>query len=55
MSLRDVERAMCVMVWFYEHLDVLGPLMDGREETGEESDEDEDDDSEEEEDETLQV
>ena len=54
MSLRDVERAMCVMVWFYEHLDVLGPLMDGREETGEESDE-EDDDSDEKEDETLQV
>ena len=49
-----MERAMCVMVWFYEHLDVLGPLMDGRQETGEESDEDEDD-SDEEENETLQV
>ena len=28
MSLRDVERAMRVMVWFYNHRDVLNPLMD---------------------------
>ncbi|PFX17552.1 E3 ubiquitin-protein ligase RNF213, partial [Stylophora pistillata] len=27
-SLRDVERAMQVMVWFYEHMDTLGELMD---------------------------
>ncbi|XP_022801884.1 E3 ubiquitin-protein ligase rnf213-alpha-like, partial [Stylophora pistillata] len=27
-SLRDVERAMQVMVWFYEHMDTLGKLMD---------------------------
>ena len=28
MSLRDVERAMRVMVWFYNHRDALNPLMD---------------------------
>ena len=27
MSLRDVERAMQVMVWFYNHVDILGKLM----------------------------
>ena len=27
-SLRDVERAMQVMVWFYEHMDTLGESMD---------------------------
>ena len=27
MSLRDVERAMQVMVWFYKHVDILGRLM----------------------------
>ena len=26
-SLRDVERAMQVMVWFYKHVDTLGRLM----------------------------
>ena len=26
-SLRDVERAMQVMVWFYKHVDTLGGLM----------------------------
>ena len=28
MSLRDVERAMRVMVWFYNHRHALNPLMD---------------------------
>ncbi|XP_022783821.1 E3 ubiquitin-protein ligase rnf213-alpha-like [Stylophora pistillata] len=41
-SLRDVERAMNVMVWFYNHLDALNPLMD--DDTDEDSD-DYDDDS----------
>lgn len=27
MSLRDVERTMQVMVWFYKHVDILGRLM----------------------------
>ena len=27
MSLRDVERTMQVMVWFYQHVDTLGRLM----------------------------
>lgn len=27
MSLRDVERAMQVMVWFFKHVDTLGRLM----------------------------
>ena len=27
MSLRDVERAMQVMVWFYNRVDILGRLM----------------------------
>ena len=27
MSLRDVERAMQVMVWFYKRMDILGNLM----------------------------
>ena len=29
MSLRDVERAMQVMVWFYNSVDILGKLMTG--------------------------
>ena len=46
MSLRDVERAMQVMVWFYKHKDTLGRLMklvitEQRREEGEELDEDE--------------
>ena len=28
-SLRDVERAMQVMVWFYNRVDILGKLMAG--------------------------
>lgn len=36
-SLRDVERAMNVMVWFYNHREVLNPLMDDQ---GEETDSD---------------
>ena len=28
MSLRDVERAMQVMVWFYNHVSTLGRLME---------------------------
>ena len=40
MSLRDVERAMRVMVWFYNHRDALNPLMD--EELEEEDEESED-------------
>lgn len=30
-----MERAMSVMVWFYEHRGALGPLMDGCKETDE--------------------
>ena len=41
MSLRDVERAMNVMVWFYNHRDALNPLMD--DDTDEDSDDDDDD------------
>jgi len=41
-SLRDVERAMNVMVWFYNHLEVLNPLMD---ETNDDQDEESDSDS----------
>ena len=40
MSLRDVERAMRVMLWFYNHRDALNPLMD--EELEEEDEESED-------------
>ena len=45
MSLRDVERAMQVMVWFYKHVDTLGRLMkivitEQRREEGEEVDND---------------
>ena len=29
MSLRDVERAMQVMVWFYNSVNILGKLMTG--------------------------
>lgn len=54
MSLRDVERAMNVMVWFYNHRDALNPLMDGA--TDENSDDDDDDsDADDEEDEIFQV
>ena len=42
-SLRDVERAMNVMVWFYNHREVLNPLMD---ETNDDQDEESDSDSE---------
>ena len=41
MSLRDVERAMNVMVWFYNHRNALNPLMD--DDTDEDSDYDDDD------------
>ena len=41
-SLRDVERAMNVMVWFYNHREVLNPLMD---ETNDDQDEESDSDS----------
>ena len=49
MSLRDVERAMQVMVWFYNHLDTLGGLMnkvltEQRREEGLDDDEEDDDD-----------
>ena len=54
MSLRDVERAMNVMVWFYNHRNALNPLMD--DDTDEDSDDDDDDsDVEYEEDELDQV
>ena len=44
-SLRDVERAMQVMVWFFKHVDTLGRLMkivitEQRREEGEEVDND---------------
>lgn len=41
MSLRDVERAMNVIVWFYNHRNALNPLMD--DDTDEDSDDDDDD------------
>ena len=50
MSLRDVERAMNVMVWFYNHRDALNPLMDGASD-----DDDDDSDANDEEDEIFQV
>ena len=40
-SLRDVERAMNVMVWFYNHRNAVNPLMD--DDTDEDSDDDDDD------------
>ena len=48
MSLRDVERAMQVMVWFYKHVDTLGRLMKivitkQRKQEGEEVDDNEED------------
>ncbi len=48
-SLRDVERAMQVMVWFFKHVDALGRLMknvitEQRREEGHDGDEDDDDD-----------
>ena len=59
MSLRDVDRCLEVMVWFYNRMDLLEPLMErqrleekGRENrnrrrvVAEEDDEDEDDDEE---------
>ena len=42
MSLRDVERAMNVMVWFYNHRNALHPVMD--DDTDEDNDDDDDDD-----------
>lgn len=47
MSLRDVERAMQVMVWFFKHVDTLGRLMrrviiQQRREEGEEVEDDDD-------------
>ena len=52
-SLRDVERAMQVMVWFYKHVDTLGRLMrkvtaEQRRKEGLDVNEDDDDDDEEE-------
>ena len=38
MSLRDVERAMRVMVWFYNHRDALNPLMDEKSDEEDEQD-----------------
>ena len=57
MSLRDVERAMNVMVWFYNHRDALNPLMDGAtdEDSEDEDDDDDDSDADDEEDEIFQV
>lgn len=51
MSLRDVERTMQVMVWFYKHVDTLGRLMEEvitkqRREEGEDVDDDDDADEE---------
>lgn len=48
MSLRDVEKAMQVMVWFYKHVDTLGRLMKivitkQRKQEGEEVDDNEED------------
>ena len=48
MSLRDVERTMQVMVWFFKHVDHLGRLMkqvttEQRRQEGEDVDEDDDD------------
>ena len=45
MSLRDVERAMQVMVWFFKHVNILGRLMrriitEQRREEGEEMEDD---------------
>ena len=50
-SLRDVERAMQVMVWFYKHVDTLGRLMKKviikqRREEGEDVEDDDDEDEE---------
>ena len=46
-SLRDVERAMNVMVWFYNHREVLNPLMDVQdEETDSDTEIDDSDDDE---------
>lgn len=57
MSLRDVERAMNVMVWFYNHRDALNPLMDGAtdEDSDDEDDDDDDSNADDEEDEIFQV
>ena len=46
-SLRDVERAMNVMVWFYNRREVLNPLMDDQdEETDSDTEIDDSDDDE---------
>ena len=46
-SLRDVERAMNVMVWFYSRREVLNPLMDDQdEETDSDTEIDDSDDDE---------
>ena len=47
MSLRDVERALQVMVWFYNHVETLGKLMkkainDQRKDEGDEVEDDDD-------------
>ena len=62
MSLRDVERTMKVMAWFYEHLEDLGPLMDKKvsemnpkDESDDDDDGDDDDDNEDEELNTVKV
>ena len=49
MSLRDVERTMQVMIWFFEHVNTLGRLMkkvitEQRRQEGEDVDDDDDDD-----------
>ena len=59
MSLRDVERAMRVMVWFYNHRGALNPLMDEELEEEDEESEDEneniDDEEEDEQDDLRKV
>ena len=44
-SLRDVERAMNVMVWFYNHREFLNPLMDETNQDEESDSDSETDDS----------
>ena len=60
MSLRDVERCLEVLAWFYDHMDMLRPLMkaktneqDAEEEEEDEESEDEDYSQSEEEDEVC--
>ena len=45
-SLRDVKRAMEVMVWFYERYKQFSPLVRKREEIGEDNSESEEEDEE---------